>query len=288
MIYRLPKKFPLLHRKPNTDKSHYGHALLLAGSPGMSGAAVLAASAALRSGSGLVTLGLPAGLSDSGLKTPPEVMRKRFAGTKTHAFSPRAVREVLRFAAKRRINAVVVGPGIGLHQETQRFVRDTVLRLAPPLVLDADGLNSFKGKAAILKKRKGALILTPHAAEFERLFDERVPASESRRTALAKKMATFYHVVLVLKGHRTLVVSKDRVYVNRSGNAAMAKGGSGDVLTGLIASFIAQGLDPYEASVWAVYIHGRSGDLAVKKTGELGLTASDMIHFFPKVFSSLR
>lgn len=284
-MFCLPKKFPLLPRKPHTDKSHYGHTFVLAGSSRMSGAAVLTATAALRSGSGLVTWGMPSGVSSP--KLPLEIMRKELP-SKNSSFSAKAGKEALAFIQKRRVNSVALGPGLGLNSGAQAFVRKVVAESPVPVVLDADGLNSFKGAARLLKKRRSPLILTPHEGEFQRLFGQKVPGILARRAALAKMISKFYDVVLVLKGHRTLVVCRDVIYVNNTGNAGMAKGGSGDVLTGLIASFVAQGLDVFKAAVWAVYVHGKAGDTAVRKTGELSLTASDMIDSLPKVFISLR
>ena len=177
-----------------------------------------------------------------------------------------------------------MGPGLSVKPAPAALVRKIVREFSVPIVLDADGLNSFKGKAAELRKHAGPLVLTPHRKEFERLFREKYPENLKAREALAKKLSRFYHGVLVLKGHRTVVTDGRRVYVNRTGNPGMAKGGSGDVLAGVVAAFIAQGLGSFEAAVWAVYFHGRAGDRAVREKGELSLVASDIIEYFPKVF----
>ena len=137
-----------------------------------------------------------------------------------------------------------------------------------------------------LRRHAGPLVLTPHEREFERLFGQPLPNKPSGRMALAKKLSKFYDVVLVLKGHRTLVVESPQVYVNTTGNPGMAKGGTGDVLTGIIASFIGQGLGAFQAAVWAVYFHGKAGDFAARQKGELALTASDLIDALPKVFKN--
>lgn len=277
-------KFPLLPRKKTADKSAYGRVLVFAGSKRMPGAAVLASSAALRSGAGLVTLAAPDSLKKAFVRIPHEIMRLPLPSTAGGAATSGGFSVIKKFIQKRRINSLAVGPGLSEDPGTALCVRRVIARLGVTTVLDADGLNAFRGKASLLKKHAGPLILTPHKGEFERLFEERWPQNEKARLALAKRLCKFYDVVLVLKGHRTLVVCGDRAYVNRTGNPGLAKGGSGDVLTGIIAAFVAQGLKPYEAARWAVYFHGRAADIAVKRTGELGLTASDVIVALPIAF----
>lgn len=279
-------KFPLLPRKKNTDKSRYGHVLVVAGSKGMPGAAILASRAALKSGAGLVTLAAPENLGHLTVKSTPEIMPLLLPETKDGALSLKAYPKLLDFIAKRRINALGVGPGLSQNKETAGLVRRLVSKVKAPIVLDADGLNSFKGKAALLRHHGGPLVLTPHRKEFERIFTEKFPEKESNRARLAKKVSKFYDVVLVLKGHRTLVAHGAKIYINKTGNPGLAKGGSGDVLAGVIASFIAQGLDAFQAAVWAVHFHGKAADIAVRKKSELGLTASDVIEYLPRAFGS--
>ncbi len=276
--------FPLLPRKKKTDKSHYGHTLVLAGSKNLTGAAILASRAALHSGSGLVTLGTPGSLQDLMGRSLVEVMTLALPETKEGSLSLRSFARILTFIHRRKINSLAIGPGLSQNQETMGLVRKLVTHVKTPVVLDADGLNSFKGKAGLLRHHQAGLVLTPHRREFERLFKTKLPSRGLDRMKLAKKLAKFYDVVLVLKDHKTLVISTDHVYVNTTGNPGMAKGGSGDVLTGMIASFMAQGLGLFQAAAWAVYFHGKAGDLAVKQKGELGLIASDLIDFLPKAF----
>ena len=185
---------------------------------------------------------------------------------------------------KRKASVLLVGPGLAQNSETVKFIKKVVLTSHIPVVLDADGLNSFKGKPRELLCHKAPLVLTPHRREFERLFLVSWPESQTQRIELAKKLSKFYDVVLVMKGHRTLVAYAGKCYLNTTGNPGMAKGGSGDVLSGIIAAFIAQGLEPFLAACWAVYFHGMAGDMAVKERGELGLLASDIIRFLPKAF----
>jgi NAD(P)H-hydrate epimerase len=254
----------------------------------MPGAAVLASTAALRSGSGLVTLAAPRTLERAFVRIPHEIMRLPLPSTAAGAAASSAFFVVKNYLARRGDHALAIGPGLSVEPETARCVRRMIAQLQATTVLDADGLNAFKSNARLLKKHAGRLILTPHRGEFERLFEERWPQNEKQRLTLAKRLCKIYDVVLVLKGYRTLVVSADRSYINRTGNPGLAKGGSGDVLTGMIAAFAAQGLRPYEAARWAVYFHGRAADIAVKTTGELGLTASDLIDKLPKAFGGPR
>ena len=284
-MYKLPCKFPLLPRKKNADKSCYGHALIVAGSRGMAGAALLCSRAALESGSGLVTLAMPSRLVSGAAKSIPEVMQLGLSQTKDGSIAFSAYSKISQFILKRKVNVLLLGPGLSQSSETTRLVRKLIQTVKIATVLDADGLNSFKGKLSELQRHKAPLVLTPHRKEFERLFSERWPESQIKRIALAKKLSKFYDVVLVLKGHRTLVVNGDKCFVNSTGNPGMAKGGSGDVLAGIINAFICQGLEPFFSACWAVYFHGKAGDLAVKERGELGLIASDIIRFLPKAFS---
>lgn len=284
MTKKIPGKFPLLPRNKTADKSHFGHVLVLAGSPGMTGAAVLTSRAAVRSGAGLVTLGIPKSLEPRAAKNLLEVMQLGLPETKDATLSLAAFEKIEVFVKKRRVNSLAVGPGLSRDKETAALVRKLIQKIKVPAVLDADGLNAFQGQMASLKKHAATLVLTPHAGEFERLFSKKPPTASIARAALAKKLSKFYDVVLVLKGAPTLVVQDEKVTVNRTGNPGLAKGGTGDVLTGVIAAFIAQGLKPFEAAAWAVYFHGKAADLTVKDKSQLGLLASDVIDFLPKAF----
>lgn len=247
----------------------------------MTGAAVLAASAALCGGSGLVTLAAPRPvLALLAKKLPPEIM--------TLPLEKRAAKPLLSFITRRRVTALALGPGLGRLGAIAAAVREVVRRSTCTLVLDADGLNAFAGKPDLLKKHRSALILTPHDGEFRRLFSKTPPPSLSERSALAKKWSRIYDVLLVLKGHETVVSDGHSVYVNDTGNPGMAKGGSGDVLTGLVAAFAGQGLSAFQAAAWGVYFHGLAGDLAVKKTGQLSMTASDLLATLPQAFRKRR
>ena len=158
-----------------------------------------------------------------------------------------------------------------------------------PLVVDADALNALAGNLNTLTVNKGTKILTPHPGEMARLLKTSKEKIEKNRKKVAREFAARYKCVLVLKGHRTVVASpKGKIYMNRSGNAGMATAGSGDVLTGILAAFLAQGLDGFEAARWGTYLHGKAGDLAAKAKGKVSLIATDLIDCIPKVFKSLR
>ncbi len=273
------KRFPLLPRNKHTDKRDYGHVLVVAGSEQYPGAALLTARAALIGGAGLVSLLTPDSIRTAILnKFPHEVMPVFFKA------SPAP--QIQKLIRERRISVLALGPGLGREAKISKWVRTVVQKSDAPIVLDADGLNAFQGRMRELGRHPSPLVLTPHAGEFKRLFGIHPPRVESDRIRLAKKLSKLYDGVLVLKGPNTLVVFRERIFRNFNGNPGMAKGGSGDVLTGIIAAFIAQGLSPFEASVWGVYFHGKAGDLAVKRTGEMSLTASDLIDSLKNCWSS--
>lgn len=282
-------RFSLLPRRKDSDKRSFGHVLILAGSPGLTGAARLAGESCARSGAGLTTLGVPQGLQGViTRKAIPELMSLGLSQDRSGALSLEAYSRIMAFISARKVNCLAIGPGLSRATGTGRLVRKLVRNSPCPVVLDADGLNSFEGKAVLLKEHRSPLLLTPHRGEFERLFAKAWPERESARAALAKKLSRFYDVLLVLKGHRTLVAEGGNIYINRTGNAGMAKGGSGDVLTGIIAAFIAQGLAPYAAACWAVHFHGKAGDIAVREKSELSLLPSDVIEALPRAFGGRR
>jgi NAD(P)H-hydrate epimerase len=283
----LPRRFPLLPRKKNTDKSDYGHVLVLAGSRGLTGAAALTSVSALRCGSGLVTLGIPSALESFFSKKLLEVMRLGLPATAEDTLSMEAYPRVMDFIKKRKISCLAIGPGLSRNPQTAALVRKLFQNAGVPMVVDADAVNAFEGRQRLLSGHAGPFVMTPHKREFERVFEETLPKEQSKRIRLAKILSKFYHGVLVIKGPRTLVVEKDNFYVNRTGNPGLAKGGAGDVLTGMVASFIGQGLDPFKASAWAVYLHGKAGDAAARQKGELSMTAGDVIEALPKVLKSL-
>ena len=279
---RLPTR--LLRRKPDSHKGDYGHVFVVAGSARFSGAAVLCAEAALASGAGLVTLGIPRSLNSAIIRIKPkEVMTLPLAETKDAALSRTAYAAIAAFAQK--ADVVALGPGLSQEKQTQQLVRRIIAGVHRDMVIDADGLNALAGHLDLLAKaRKGlrALVLTPHPGEMARLTGSTAACVQKDRKKVAKNFACRYNVVLVLKGHTTVVADSKSLYSNMTGNPGMAKAGSGDVLTGMIASFMGQGLSAFEAAKYGAYLHGCAGDLAAKKKTQLGMRASDIIGMLPE------
>ena len=267
----------LPHRAPDAHKGDCGRVCILAGSVGLTGAAALTAKAALRGGAGLVTLGVPKSLNDiletkvtEAMTLPlPEVKKAR-------CLSLRARSEIQRLFQKAQ--CVALGPGLGTHRETIALIRRLLHDLICPAVIDADALNALAGNIETLQSCPVPLVLTPHWGEFARLTKNNIADIRKNPIAAARKFASEMGVTIILKGAPTIVATpKGEAYINPTGNAGMATGGSGDVLTGLLAALIGQGLNVSDAARLAVYLHGLAGDLASKTTGQLGLIASDII-----------
>lgn len=273
-------------RSKDTHKGNYGHVFILAGSAGLTGAAYLASQAALLSGSGLVTLGIPKSLNSIMEVKLTEVMTLPLEETKEQTFSGISKRKILKFA--QNTDVMAIGPGISRNRETGRLVRSLVKELDKPLVIDADGLNAFKGKANLLKAHKESLVITPHPGEMSRLIGEDVSLIQRDRKGIARRVSRRYNCITVLKSARTVIANpRGDIYINETGNPGMATGGVGDILTGMIASFIGQGLTPFGAAKLAVYLHGCTGDLAMREKGEIALIASDLLRKLPTVYKNL-
>lgn len=276
----------LSHRELNTSKTDYGHIFVLAGSQGLAGAAVLCANSAMRTGAGLVTLGIPQGLYPIVAKRVfLEVMTKPLPETKERALALSAYQKISDFSKK--VDVLAIGPGLSRNPSTQKLVRKIVLEINKPLVIDADGLNALIGHLDLLRVTCRGLrvmrILTPHLGEFSRLIGKSTAYIQKNREILAKSFAADYNIVLVLKGHKTIVAAPGgKIYVNPTGNPGMATAGSGDVLTGMIAALLGQGLNGFEAAKSGVYLHGLAGDSAAKEKTQAGMIASDIIEGIPK------
>ncbi|MFH0739121.1 MAG: NAD(P)H-hydrate dehydratase [Candidatus Omnitrophota bacterium] len=280
---RLPT--PLLHRRSNSSKGDFGHIFILAGSARFSGAAVLSSWAAMRSGCGLVTLGIPRGLNNAIIKIKPlEVMTLPLPETRKGSLSLGAYKKIKDFL--KNIDVLLVGPGLSTDKSTQALIRRVIGSFDKSLVIDADGLNALAGHPRKLKlaaKKAKNLVITPHPGEMSRLLGVSVKTVQAKRKEIAKRFARDNGVTLVLKGFRTVVVDpKGNLYINRTGNPGMGTAGSGDVLSGMVASFLGQGLDGFSAAKYAVYLHGLAGDLAEKEKTQLGMIASDIIEKIPE------
>lgn len=274
----------LLHRKLATHKGDFGHIFILAGCAQYSGAALLCSAAAMRSGAGLVTLGIASGLLNAIIKKkPPEVILKSLPQTKQLTLSLKAYSQIKAFLNK--VDVLLIGPGLSRNKSTQNLIRRLIRIAEMPTVIDADGINAVCGRLNLLAKNKQQrqIILTPHPAEMSRLSGINVKNIQSNRQRIASKFARDYKLTLVLKGHRTVVADyQGRLYVNKTGNPGMATAGSGDVLSGMIAAFLAQGLSAFQAAKYAVYLHGLAGDLAAKEKTQIGMIASDIIEKIPR------
>ena len=283
-IDELKRAFP--KRRSDSNKGDFGHVFVIAGSSGYTGAAYLASQAAARAGSGLVTLAIPESLHGIMAVKLTEVMVRPFGETKERSLSLKAQEDLLSFAG--RCNSFAIGPGLSQNSQTAKLARNLVAKIKGPIVLDADGINAFCGYGAELKKAGKALILTPHAGELSRLTGKSVDEIRKDRKDIALEVAREYNIVLVLKGFNTVVAGPDgKVYINQTGNPGMASGGVGDILTGVIAAFLAQGVEPFNAAALGAYFHGLAGDIAVKEKGPLGLIATDLLDKLPEVLKVL-
>ncbi len=276
---RLPAQ--LLQRKAKTHKGDYGHLLILSGCSRYSGAALLCAEAALRSGAGLVTLGVPKSINLALIKTKPrEIMTLGLAETKDGTLSLLAFTKI--YSMLKQTDVLIIGPGLGKNKATYALIRKVIKKCAHPMVIDADALNALNKNLKILKSHNGAVILTPHQKEIARLFNLNFGNLLKRRKLIAQKYAKYYNSIIILKGHHSLVANgRRKLYINKTGNPGMATAGSGDVLSGIVGAFLAQGLDAFSAAKYATYIHGLAGDLAAKDKTQMGLIASDIIQRIP-------
>jgi ADP-dependent NAD(P)H-hydrate dehydratase / NAD(P)H-hydrate epimerase len=273
-------------RKPDGNKGNYGHALIVAGSVGKSGAAVMASWAALRVGAGLVTAAVPEPVLPVVAMLNPEVMTEPLAATETGSISLRAL-EYERFNGIAKGKSVIgIGPGLTAQTETVQFVRTVVGEyLDIPIVLDADGLNAFAGRAAELKAARKMLAVTPHPGEMARLVGSDTKQIQSRRLEVAREAAAEWNAVVILKGYQTVVAAPDgKAWINSTGNAGMATGGTGDVLTGMLSGLIAQYGPGAAALCFGVYLHGLAGDIAYADSGEAPLMATDLIRAIPRAY----
>lgn len=267
--------FHLPVRERTAHKGDFGRVYILAGSVGYTGAPVFAADAAVRTGSGLVFLGVPEEIWS--------VVAVKCAEAMPYPMERESAMLTQRIAA---CDAALVGPGLGRETQMQQLVRQLVSQLDLPLVLDADGLNALVGNAHLLDGRSAPTVITPHEGEFARLTGCDLPVKD--RVSAARDFAGEHGCTVVLKGHNTVTAAPDgRVWINTSGNPGMAKGGSGDVLSGVILSLIGQGFPVEESAAMGVWLHGRAGDLAARDLGEYGMTPTDLVAYLPQALMEL-
>lgn len=263
-------------RDENAHKGNFGKILLLCGNRGYTGAAYLAAMGALRSGAGLIFLGVPESIyaiEAVKLNEPVVFPLPDEAGKLSEA----AIPEILERLPI--MDAVLIGPGLGQSEGTFKVVKAVLENAACPVVLDADGINVICGHKDILRGRTNPTILTPHDGEFARLGG----IIGDDRSAAAVEMARELGCILLLKGHRTVITDGETIYINHTGNPGMAVGGSGDVLAGIIVSLLGQGIDPLKAAACGTWLHGAAGDLCADEIGQYGMIPGDMVAALPRL-----
>ncbi|MBI5631538.1 MAG: NAD(P)H-hydrate dehydratase [Elusimicrobia bacterium] len=293
-------KEALIRRRPGDHKGVFGHVLIVAGSRGMAGAAGLAAQSALRSGAGLVTLAVPEGLQ-AGLA--PRVLGAMTLGLPENAegtLKPEAAGVMAEFCARKRLAVMLIGPGISLHPDTARFLLLALEKIRLPAVLDADALGLLAvqeapGVRELLRRRGSPYVFTPHPGEMARCLGRGTEDVSRDRGKSARALVRRWGGVVVLKGRGTLITDGVKVHRNPTGGPGLAKGGSGDVLAGLIAGLWAQSLasgrfaekGPFWPAALGCWLHGRAGDLAEKDLSAWAMTAEDVISYLPQAFRDL-
>ncbi|MBU8910100.1 MAG: NAD(P)H-hydrate dehydratase [Desulfobacterales bacterium] len=268
-------------RQFQSHKGSFGHLLVIAGSTGKTGAAALCANAAMRCGTGLVTLGVAKSLNKIIEPQVIEPMTHPLPEKEKGFLSDNCFDEIQTLLKEKQ--ALALGPGLGTQKDTKKLVKKLIEKSDVPLIIDADAINCIAQNPEILKKKKSPAILTPHPGEMARLCDMTTQDIQADRIGIASQFAKTHDIILILKGAQTVISLPDgRSAICPTGNPGMASGGMGDVLTGMIAGFCAQGFSPENASLAGVYIHGMCADILAKDMGAFGFVASDMIQMIPK------
>ena len=263
-------------RKSDSHKGDFGRVLLLCGSRGYTGAAALAAQGALRTGAGLVYLGVPASIH----------MIEAIKLTEPVVFPLPDIDGMLSISASEKIamlldrmDAVLIGPGLGQSEGTLTAVKTVLEKFSGPVVIDADGINVISQHTDILRGRTGTTILTPHMGEFARIGGNLKKSPKDAAMEFAQK----YNCIILLKGHQSVITDGIHCYLNHTGNPGMAVGGSGDLLAGMIVSLLGQGIEPLEATACAAWLHGKAGDICAEEIGQYGMLPSDMLLVLPRL-----
>ncbi len=274
-------------RNPDTHKGTYGHLVVLAGSRGKTGAAILTCLGSLRGGAGLTTLICPQSLNHIFETTLTEAMTYPLPQeTAEGSLSQEAFSEILRFVANKR--AVAIGPGFGLHHETMELAQKLISSLELPMVVDADAISALSGEPYHLKRAPAPRIITPHPGELSRLLLLNKEDIQKDRLGAARYAAQETGAIVVLKGAATVIASPEgREAVNTTGNPGLASGGSGDVLTGLIGAFLSQGYEPFEAACLGVFFHGLAADIVASRKGPFGYLAREVAETLPQAFKEI-
>jgi len=275
-------------RRRDAHKKDFGHVLILAGSSGMTGAATLTCQGALRVGAGLVTLGIPESLNTVMEVKITEAMTLPLPETEERSLSSKGVGKILDFIERRRVDVIVIGPGLSTNRDTGKLVKKILYEVDLPCILDADGINLLVEEASLAKAR-AEIIITPHPGELGRLLGKKTEEIQRERIRYAFQFSKENNLICVLKGYQTVVVKGEDIFINPLGNPGMASGGSGDVLSGMIGGLVGQlrltksedkdGL--LSAAIAGVYLHSLAGDMARGDKGEMGLIASDIVEKIP-------
>ncbi|MBS0264325.1 MAG: NAD(P)H-hydrate dehydratase [Planctomycetes bacterium] len=283
MVLTLPK---LPSRPDDSHKGSFGNALIVAGSRGMSGAAVLAGLGALRGGAGLTTLAIPVGVQSIVAGYEPSYLTVGLPEDASGRIALAASTEI--FERAQQATAVAIGPGWGKSGELVELARVLYTQLDKPLIVDADALNALASLPEGLPATPPApRILTPHPGEFSRLTGRDTAEIQADRESLAAAFASEHNLVVVLKGQGTVITDGQQAAINTTGNSGMATGGTGDVLTGLVVALLAQGVTPFDAAHLSVHVHGLAGDLAATELGKPGMTASDLPTYLGRAWRHL-
>jgi NAD(P)H-hydrate epimerase len=285
MQLNLPQLPP---RSADAHKGDFGRALLIGGSRGMGGAISLAGMACLRSGAGLVKLAVPESILDTVASFEASYMTVPLPDDSRGQIKLKTERKLLKQI--RPATCVACGPGLGRSKRLESLVRCLFECVLQPMVIDADGLNNLAASSEEVPQAAGPRILTPHPREFARLTHREtqgvVPRDE--QIEAARQLAHEHRLIIVLKGHRTVITDGMQTIENTTGNPGMATGGTGDILTGVITALVCQGLSPLDAAVLGVHVHGLAGDLAAAELGQVSLIASDLLRFLPQAFQQLQ
>lgn len=283
---RVIKPPPAPHRSSDSHKGTYGRLLIIAGGRGMAGAAALAGISGLRGGAGLVHLAVPESIVPVVCQFEPSYL---VAGLPEDAagFLNASARSGPLAVEIQGKDALAVGPGLGQSVEITRLIEELNHLVTLPIVFDADALNAIAKNPASLSKAAGPRILTPHPGEFSRLINLDTKTVQANREEYALVFAQRHEIILLLKGHRTIITDGERLAINETGNPGMATGGCGDVLTGLIGALLAQGMTAFDAAHLGAYLHGLAGDLAARELSQPGLIASDLPHFVARAWRTL-
>ncbi len=273
-------------RPKDSHKGTFGYLLVIAGSVGLTGAARLTCESALRAGAGMVTLGVPGSLNIAMEASLTETMTHPLPETSSQSLGLPAFDEIADVASG--MHGMAVGPGLGANPETRELVRKLVGKIDLPMVIDADGLNALAGHLDVLRSRSKPTIISPHPGEMSRLTGLSIPDIQNDREKIATSYAAEWQVEVILKGAPSLVaVTGGSLHVNTTGNSGMSTAGSGDVLTGILAALLCQGVEARDAAILGTYLHGLAGDIAAERFTAPGMVAGDMTRCLPDAWRKL-